>query len=521
MGTFEYTLFLILSFLTSLLMVVMAVRVFSLKSSPVTRIFGSLLIAISLWAFAIGGGMLSTSPHMAFNWIILRMAGVLAVPTLWLVFAHHFTHRQEKIRAWHAWLLGFIPLATFILVITSAHHQLLIVAIDYVQVDGYWVDADWQIGPLFWVHMIYSFLLVLIGNVILLRHAWRWSKQYRKQAVILTLATILPLFTNAALTFNFFPSIKGNYDVVGFAVAAGLLTWGLFAEQILDLTPIAHQILVEHMPDALFVFDEEQRLVDVNPAGLAFLDKPLSQVMAHQPSALFDPPIVLSLEESTLTYAPKTGTGLKWFQVHNLPLIHNNLIIGNLLTLRDITRQQQLMNELRQLATTDSLTGLANRRHFMDQSIQYLHHAQRYSHDLSLLMIDIDHFKAINDQFGHGVGDQILTKLAEVLAQNIRSVDILSRYGGEEFCLLLPETPLEAAHPMAERLRWLVKETNFTVDGIPHRISVSVGVASLQAEKISMDTLINRADQAMYHAKRNGRDQVIVWNSATNPPEAS
>jgi diguanylate cyclase (GGDEF)-like protein len=374
------------------------------------------------------------------------------------------------------------------------------------------VETDWRIGPFFWIHLVYSFLLILVSDIIIFEQAWLWSNKYKREAVILTIGTLFPLFTNAALTFNFFPGIKGNYDVVGFVIAGLLFFWGLFNEQMLDITPIAHQILVENMPDAIFMFDEQQRLVDINPAGLAFLDLPFEQAIACTPQDLFDPPISIGENDQTTEYCVSQHQREQWYEVLSIPLQHQEHRIGYLLTLRDISQQHRLTEELRLLATTDSLTGLTNRRHFMEQSIQYLHHALRYGHDLSLIMLDIDFFKNTNDEFGHAVGDQILIKLTEVLAQNIRSVDILCRYGGEEFCILLPETALEAAHPMAERLRWLVKETSFNINGVRHRISISLGVTSLQNEKVSMDILLNRADHAMYHAKRNGRDQVMVWN---------
>jgi diguanylate cyclase (GGDEF)-like protein len=135
--------------------------------------------------------------------------------------------------------------------------------------------------------------------------------------------------------------------------------------------------------------------------------------------------------------------------------------------------------------------------------------ARRTNRPFSLLMFDIDHFKKINDHYGHPVGDQILRALSEQCRANSRSVDVVCRYGGEEFVIFLPETNSEVAQIVAERLRHTVMETSFPTDAGPLKITISIGAAQAN-ERDVLKTLIERADSALYAAKRTGRNRVVV-----------
>ena len=164
--------------------------------------------------------------------------------------------------------------------------------------------------------------------------------------------------------------------------------------------------------------------------------------------------------------------------------------------------------ELERLATTDSLTGLANRRRLFDCLEQEVYRAQRYGTALSLVMFDIDHFKRINDSWGHATGDWVLCRIARETHQLLRKTDQAGRYGGEEFVVLLPETDLSEALLLAQRLRQRISDTAITPEhDTPMPVTVSVGVAALAPDETG-EELIHRADQALYRAKQNGRNRV-------------
>jgi len=172
---------------------------------------------------------------------------------------------------------------------------------------------------------------------------------------------------------------------------------------------------------------------------------------------------------------------------------------------------------LRRLADTDALTSLYNKRYLTEGLRLEVARAERYHIPLSLIMIDVDHFKMTNDEFGHVTGDAVLQQLATLFVNGVRAIDIAHRYGGEEFAIVLPETPAEGAELVANRLRDQVRRHRFLdVDGEPlGPITISLGVASRGPEADDAETLIKLADTRLYEAKQRGRDCVVAESSAT------
>jgi diguanylate cyclase (GGDEF)-like protein len=163
----------------------------------------------------------------------------------------------------------------------------------------------------------------------------------------------------------------------------------------------------------------------------------------------------------------------------------------------------------KQLASTDPLTGAYNRRTFLELFEKELSRARRFETSLSVVMLDIDHFKRINDDHGHLVGDRVLQRFADIVRAELRKEDILVRYGGEEFCVLVPDVAGPGAVTLAGRIRAAVAREPFMVDGIAIRLTISAGVAArIDEGPEDVDRLVNRADEALYMAKRHGRDRV-------------
>ncbi len=170
----------------------------------------------------------------------------------------------------------------------------------------------------------------------------------------------------------------------------------------------------------------------------------------------------------------------------------------------------RLFTELQRLAVIDDLTGLYNRRHFFELARLEFERARRYRRALSIIMIDIDHFKDVNDRWGHLVGDQVLRAVAQRCKQSIREMDVIGRYGGEEFALLMPETDVDGARQIAERLREAIGETPIQARGETVSVTISIGLASLGQGYTDLDQLISVADESLYHAKVSGRN-TIGW----------
>ncbi len=170
----------------------------------------------------------------------------------------------------------------------------------------------------------------------------------------------------------------------------------------------------------------------------------------------------------------------------------------------------RLFNEVQRLAVTDPLTDLYNRRELFELGEREVRRSKRLKRGLSLILLDLDDFKLVNDRFGHDVGDRVLVHLAGVLQKSIREIDTLARYGGEEFVILLPETNIKSATIIAERIRKVVNETFVLVGDYQVKVTASIGVTCINAETMDLTEMISVADSAMYTAKNSGRNRVAV-----------
>lgn len=177
----------------------------------------------------------------------------------------------------------------------------------------------------------------------------------------------------------------------------------------------------------------------------------------------------------------------------------------------------RLFEEMNVLAITDPLTRLYNRRYFFNLARLELERAKRYGHDLSIIMMDIDNFKRVNDSYGHLVGDEVLIAVADTIRKTIRSVDLCARYGGEEMVVMLPTTDLQAALISAERLRVEVEKLSVPINSKSVSVTISLGVSSLQhQQELSISKLLDQADQALYDSKQAGKNQVSAWEETTS-----
>ncbi len=173
---------------------------------------------------------------------------------------------------------------------------------------------------------------------------------------------------------------------------------------------------------------------------------------------------------------------------------------------------QKTKEKLRQLSITDGLTGLYNYRYFKEQLMQELNRARRHNLSVSLIMMDIDHFKYYNDTNGHPAGDLVIKNIAGLLKENIRNIDVAARYGGEEFALVLTETNKESAGIVAEKIRKLIKDYSFDREESQPigKITISTGVATFPADAQDFKSLVNMADKRLYRAKQAGRNVVFI-----------
>jgi len=325
---------------------------------------------------------------------------------------------------------------------------------------------------------------------------------------------------------HYIPDLDGN-EVRGFFVLVSDITEVKRAQIALAESEWKLKTIIETEPECVKVLAADGTLLQMNRAGLDMIEaESESQVIGRKVTDIVTPQYRKAFDDlSERVNRGESGTlefeivglkgGHRWLDTHAVPMRDvNGQITGLLGVTRDITARKRAEQELEQLAQTDFLTNLSNRRHFMTQAEQELSRTLRYGGPLSVLMMDLDYFKKINDTYGHKTGDLVLRRFADLSRQTLREVDAIGRIGGEEFAVVLPQTDGQHALEAAERLRKLTEDAEVALEqGLPFHFTVSIGVATLTGPSTNIDTLLSQADQALYKAKKIGRNKVCVYDS--------
>ena len=307
--------------------------------------------------------------------------------------------------------------------------------------------------------------------------------------------------------------------------------------------PSLSDLVVERVGFGIFVLDRELNVLMWNRfmqdhSGLsaeAAIGRPIFELFPDLPRAWFARKVESVFQLGSFAFSsweqrpwlfrfehdrPITG-GVDYMQQDCtfMPLMRDRDVIAVCITITDVTHvsimqraREEAVAKLREIADHDGLTGIANRRYFESRLTEEFSRWQRYGGDLSLLLFDLDHFKRINDQFGHVAGDAVLRELAQRVSGVVRKQDVFCRFGGEEFAMLLPCTPLDDAMYVAEKIRSTIGAMPVEVYGMDVCVTASVGAASARRDAPDHCGMVNEADAALYRAKRLGRNRCIVLN---------
>jgi diguanylate cyclase (GGDEF)-like protein/PAS domain S-box-containing protein len=288
-----------------------------------------------------------------------------------------------------------------------------------------------------------------------------------------------------------------------------------------------NELLLNSAGQGLYGTDADGACTFVNPAALAILGYEKEEVLGknthrmfhhhHKDGSLYvqaDCPIDLTRRDGIPRevedqFLCKNGTFLP-VQLSVTPMRENGQVIGVTVVFQDIAERKAMQQDLTRLATTDPLTGVANRRRFIEQMEMELARMKRFDKPAAFLMMDVDNFKKVNDTHGHAIGDEVLQHFAELSRHRLRRVDLFGRLGGEEFGILLPGTDAAGARQFAEGFRRYVADTPLESSKGAIPFTISIGVAALDPGDTAADSIMARADVALYRAKEGGRNRVEV-----------
>jgi diguanylate cyclase (GGDEF)-like protein/PAS domain S-box-containing protein len=457
-------------------------------------------------------------------WNNVQFLGAVGVPLAYLGFVLAYDRPAETFLARLSWK-PFVPFALILLgmIWTDDLHHLFrgSPGIEPAFPSGKLVFQDGLLFPVFTVYM-YGFLLLSIG--IMGYRYFHAERLYRLQIGFVFIGILIPL---AASSITYFPEVSfrlHEITPISFGVSDLIIAWTLFRYHLFEMVPVARNFLIESMPEGVLVLDQELRILDINPAAHRILTHngadPLGKKVTSFP--LFHPEWFTGLfrgESRRQEIILGSGSTARYFEIQVTLLNYPKGDVSVFLViLRDINEQKRTEMRLHELAITDSLTGIFNRRHVISCAEHEVEQSYLKGSCLSMIVMDIDHFKRVNDTFGHLVGDRVLEQLVQCCQSNFRSSDIIGRYGGEEFLVVLPDTDQQTAYQIADRVREHVAALKVPGYEDHLQVTISQGVSSTADQgQVTVDKLLEQADAALYQAKKAHRNCICVYRRENSP----
>lgn len=502
--------------------------------------FALMHVAILWWLAAAAFEMSAHEPECKMFWAGMAWPAILAVPTFWALFLWRYVnsvHTPIKPLAY----IGFsvMPALFWLLAVSNPWHWQFYGPGSAPMTAAIGAPVSYEHEWLFYLAAAYGYPFMVFCIGITVRAAISSKGVHRRQYLIFLLLTTIPWIAN--ISYVAFDWMLFGFDPTPFSFAITLagFGWLITGMRLFDLLPVARHLLLDALIDPVLVVDPQRRVIEANPAALrlAALDRnwqgrpleswpligeALDDLLKHE--ALAEESHVLNLEACGQHFEVRAREISKVERDGKLPL-------GRMLYLRDVTEYQNsqrrlaeslalskhqletisaLLDTLQSQALRDPLTGLFNRRYLEEFFTRELAQAQREATPIALAMLDLDHFKQLNDTHGHGAGDDALRGVAAFLLENVRATDAVFRIGGEEFLVILPRTVGRDALEKLEELRSAFSTQDMQTRAGPLKLTMSVGVALYPMHGNDLDGLMQHADAQLYRAKRHGRNRVAA-----------
>ncbi|MGD6967847.1 diguanylate cyclase [Rossellomorea vietnamensis] len=457
----------------------------------------------------------ATLPEIKF-WTIVLYAGMPFSPALGLMFIMRYLGMKLTVTRWLAFLA--IPFISLIMVATNDFHHL--------HYKIYEIDAELgapfvhqEIGQWYIVHGLYTFGSLFAALLLLLSRWKETAKAYRPQLISLIFGQLVPIITAFIYLIGLTPKGIDPVPMVLW-VTSLCYFWSVSSSRMFTLMPIAKDAIFQSINDGVVVLDESHRLIEFNHAsqemfpGLAknMLGMEFGKLWKTLSGEAFPYVFTSGSFQQPLQFTVE-GPMERTCQVRISRLYQAHQKNGLLIIFTDVTEVKKLQLKLEHLAYHDELTQVYNRRAFFQRCKQEYEKTQADSFPFTVILMDIDHFKRVNDTYGHNVGDQLLVHVVKACQSQLKKEDLFARYGGEEFVLALKGYTCWEAVSLAERIRLYLETKPLKVKDINIVATMSFGVAEAEAENAeTLFDLLNKADKALYSAKAAGRNQVKVYH---------
>ncbi len=504
--------------------------------NPGSTAMKGLFVALALWTFFYALITISPTLESKLFWLKMENIGIVATPPIWFLFTLCYTRQAKWLNKFFIGLLFLIPAITLILLFFDpwfhfyyANVTPVAGLISPLAVDGF----GW-----YYIQLVYSYILLLAGLLILIWHLFAYREIFRKRVFTLLAAFFVPVALNLFYHMGgkIFPAMDMHIDLapISLTITASLLSFAIFNQKIFESAPIARSVVLDYIVEMVLVVGEGDYVLDANQATANWLEHPIDEIVGEKLEQ-----VLTRYPKIVDHYKSSKADGQFFYQLTDpdymiemtiSPILgQRGEVDGRVLVLHDVAEQRQMENDLKEAneelkaklneieklqtqlqeqAIRDPLTGLYNRRYLAEALEREMAQAERENHPVSAIIMDVDHFKDVNDKFGHRCGDYVLEYLSKMLLANTRRGDTVCRYGGEEFVILMPKVGVEIAFARAESWRKAFANATIEYEGHELQVQFSAGVACYPVGVKDGEDLLKAADQALYYSKEHGRNCV-------------
>lgn len=541
----------------SLFFVLFALFIYIFVTVTITnlhKVYLTFHFTMMLWPFCQFALKTTADPDVQLFYVKLAFIDSILLTIGWLLFTIFLTGKSYLLRKKKTLILYIIAALILTGVIVNPKQSFVL------PMHGGYVERSY--GPLFWLFIVFLITTIIISlyiiySALISNATQRIKKQVThvlKGVLALTVFILLDVFLNVVL-FKSQPVIPGMTSL-GILISAIFFVIAIHRDKIFDLVTIAHQDIIDTLTLGILVLDDNETVVEINRSLLPKINLQIGD--------RFDLSALTPLEQTAGAFRLFQNTYLKqpmertevevfytslqaYINITVAPIVVGDIMVGRILTFQDRselhrliaeTNQQneilqernlaliEIQNELsqtnqklKQMAITDSLTGCYNRHYLTQYLEQEIIENMILKQPFAIILLDIDFFKTVNDNYGHLVGDVVICSTVEVIKQSLRETDILARYGGEEFIVYLPNTNHSQANLWAEHIKFMIEANKVHVDEVAHAVSITVSMGLLSINNFAeqytesptnqLNDLFESVDKALYQAKNAGRNQIV------------
>ncbi len=480
---------------------------FIVKKNRLSLLFSLACLSILVYTVGYAFELGSSGIDEVRFWLQVEYFGLAFVPGLWFIFAFNINMRKEPdpLLTWAVLLPAVLTVAV---TSTNEFHHLYYRDISFLAVDGALV-AQLSKGPLYYCFIVYSTALILLTHWFFFRQ-WRKSGLgFRSGTFRLFIASLSVLGFQGVYLFGLSPY---NIDLtsLGFLFASIAASFAVFENDFLKADELVKSVVFSGIREGILVVDSKDRISDYNSASGRLFPWLNPDSLGRSLDSSEQGAALAEAAKAGKTLVVRSDAKKRYYNAVVQGLVEGSRVLGKVYVVNDVTSMRRVFRRLYRLANFDTLTKVFNRHRFFDDMGKEISRLNRYGGRLSLIMLDLDRFKELNDQHGHLAGDKVLAAVGALLKTRVRSSDLVGRYGGEEFCILLIEADLEKARLVAEDLRSSMERLEVDISGRKVGVTGSFGIVSVEGGKgkVEMEHLLSEADRALYRAKAGGRNRV-------------